>query len=116
MMNSVFRLHPAIVALLIGAMSLAIVACGGPERAPPESIVQTVEVRVPVDDPACPREALARLGPSPDYPDSDAALRAAADLFERVRLLMAGRALRMPREAALSEALAVCAEGNTSHS
>jgi hypothetical protein len=50
----------------------------------------------------------ADIGPQPDYPDTDDALRAAADLFERVRLLAAGRLMRMARERDLTAALGAC--------
>lgn len=96
------------IAILMGAMALAACTADG---VPPEPIIRTVEVIVPVDDPACPREALARLGEEAAYPDTAEALREAADLFERVQLLLAGRSLRVPREAALTGALKACAAG-----
>jgi hypothetical protein len=71
----------------------------------PEPIIRTVEVRVPVPQP-CP--ILDRLGPAPTYPDTAEALRAAPNLFERVKLLVAGRALRIAREAALIAAAQAC--------
>jgi hypothetical protein len=90
---------------LIAALALA--GCSTP--APPEPIIRTVEVQVLVDDPACAREAVARLNPAPAYPDADEALRAAPNLFERVKLLLAGRLLRAAREAAITDALEACA-------
>lgn len=74
----------------------------------PEPVVRTVEVRVPYDDPRCVREALARLGAAPSYPDTDAALRSAETVFRGVQLLQAGRLLRIAREAALTAALEAC--------
>ena len=65
--------------------------------------VRSVEVRIPV---AVPCDA--RTGPTPAYPDTDAALREAADLFERVKLLLAGRELREAREAELDAAVRGC--------
>lgn len=47
-------------------------------------------------------------GPRPAYADTDTALRAAADIFESVKLLLAGRAQRMAREAELEAAGAGC--------
>jgi hypothetical protein len=52
---------------------------------------------------------LEKLGPEPQYPDSDEALRSAPDILEQVKLLLAGRALRAVRAAAVAEALAICA-------
>ena len=94
------------VIVILAAASLA--ACGNQvER--PEPIIKTVEVKVPVDDPACAREALEELGPAPAYPDDALALKAAADLFERVKLLLAARELRTVREAQLHGAIIACA-------
>lgn len=76
----------------------------------PEPIIKIQEVKVPVDDPACAREAVARLGDAPAYPDTPEALRAAPNLFERVKLLLAGRELRIAREAAVADALKACAD------
>lgn len=77
----------------------------------PEPVIQIHEVQVPVDDPACAREAEASLVDNPpDYPDTDQALREAPNLFERVKLLLAGRALRMEHEATLSAAIRACAQ------
>lgn len=97
------------VALL--AMSLAIGGCATPTapRARPEPEIRTVETLVPVDDPRCAREAIARLGPEPAYPDTPAALRAAPDIFARTALLLAGRTMREARRAAVEEALRACA-------
>lgn len=73
----------------------------------PEPVVRTVEVRVPVDDPRCVREALARLG-TVEYPDTDEALATADTVFRGVQLLQAGRILRIAREAALLGAMRAC--------
>lgn len=95
------------IACLVAA-ALGLAACEH-TQAPSEPIIRTVEVRVPYDDPACAREAVAELGDNPAYPDTDAALREAPNLFERVKLLLAGRELRAAREAALSAAIEECA-------
>ena len=88
------------------AAGLAVLAfVSGCASAPPQpqSIqVRTVELPTPV---RCRPE----LGPEPDYPDTDAALRAAPDLFARVGLLLAGRLLRIARDQEKSAALAACA-------
>lgn len=76
---------------------LAMAACASTRPKP----IQSVATPVPV---AC-RPSLA---PEPDWPDTDAALRAAPDLFERVRLLAAGRLLRIARDRELTAALEGC--------
>ena len=92
--------------LMIAFAALALCACSHT----PEPEIHTVEVKVPVDDPKCAREAVARLGDAPAYPDTGEKIRSAADLFERVKLLLAGRELRIAREAALAAALKACAD------
>lgn len=89
--------------LLIGLCGLAACATTGAPRPEPE--IRTVEVQVPVPQP-CP--AGERLGSPPTYPDTDVALGAASDIFERVRLLLAGRALRSARLSAVEAALEAC--------
>jgi hypothetical protein len=88
-------------------ISLLLAACATTQA--PEPVVRTVEVRIPFDDPACAREALARLGPGPVYPDTDEALRNAPNVFAGVQLLSAGRLLRIAREAAWRAAVEACA-------
>jgi hypothetical protein len=65
--------------------------------------VRTVEVKVPVAVPCKPD-----LGPAPSYPDTRAALMGAPDLFERVKLLLAGRELRDAWIGAQATALKAC--------
>jgi len=77
---------------LLCAAVLALAGCA--TAAPPEPVIKTVEVRVPVPVPC---KGLAELGAEPTYPDSGAALQAAVDLFERVKLLLAARGLRAAR-------------------
>lgn len=95
--------------ITIIAACMAVAACGG-RVPPPEPIIRTVEIKVPVDDPKCAREAVERLGEAPAYPDTGEAIRSAADLFERVKLLLAARELRIAREVALANALKACAD------
>ena len=90
---------------MVAIAALALAGCAHT----PEPEIRTVEVKVPVDDPACAREAVARLGEAPAYPDTPEALRAAPNLFERVKLILAGRELRIAREAALKDTLEACA-------
>lgn len=84
--------------------AMMLVGCAttdGPEPEP-RVVIQRVEVPVPVPcDPA--------IGPEPDYPDTDAALRAAPNIFERAKLLAAGRLMRIARDVEKSVALAKCA-------
>ncbi len=86
-----------------GLLALALLSgCASvPAEAPPVHL-RTVEIPTPV-------RCRPQLGPEPDYPDTDAALRAAPDLFARVRLLLAGRVLRIARDKEKSAALAGCA-------
>lgn len=96
-----------VLRLILFTLAFALAACGG-ESPPVEPLVRTVRVEVPV-----PTSCALKVGPKPDYPDGDEALRAAPDLFERVKLLLAGRGMRQSREAELEAALAPCgAVGN----
>jgi len=79
------RLLPMLALALLAALA----ACA---TRPAEPLLKPVEVTVPVAI-ACP----ARRAPAPAYPDTAAALAAAPDLFERVKLLLAGRVLRDER-------------------
>jgi hypothetical protein len=92
--------------ILCAALCLAAAACASNQVRPSEPIIKTVVVKVPVPEP-CP--ALEKLGPEPAYPDTDEALRKAPNIFEQVKLLLAGRAMRAVRAAAVAEALAICA-------
>jgi hypothetical protein len=68
-----------------------------------EPKIVTREVKVPVAV-----KCSADPGPAPPYVDTAEALKAAPDLFERVKLLLAGRLQRMAREAELVAANAGC--------
>jgi hypothetical protein len=80
-------------------LTLALSACA--HR--PEPRIETVEVPVPIAV-----KCAADPGPTPTYPDSDAALRAAPNIFERTKLLLAGRKLRIGREGELEAAVSGC--------
>jgi hypothetical protein len=67
----------------------------------PKVVTQRVDVPVAIRCAADP-------GPEPQYVDTPEALRAATDLYARVRLLLAGRDQRDARLAELSAALAGC--------
>lgn len=70
---------------------------------PPEPKIIVREVSVPVAVKCSPSLQL-----SDGYPDSAEALRGAADLFERVKLMLAGRALRDGDLAQLKAAIKGC--------
>jgi len=87
----------------LGMLALAGCATTAPA---PRIVTKTVQVAVPVScKPA--------LGPEPIYPDTDAALRAASDVYERVKLLVAGRLERIAHEALLNAAVAACEGAGT---
>jgi hypothetical protein len=86
---------------------LALVAClalgacaGGPA---PEQRIVTQRVEVPVAVQCKPD-----IGQDPVYPDSDAALHAAPNIFERAKLVMAARLMRIQRDLEKSAALRAC--------
>ncbi|MDZ4374751.1 MAG: hypothetical protein U1C74_25505 [Phenylobacterium sp.] len=68
-----------------------------------EAVSQLREIRVPI-----PVRCAADPGPRPNYPDTEAALRDAPDIAERVKLIMAGRLLRQAREMELEAAISGC--------
>jgi len=88
---------PRLGAVVLAGAALAACATAPVGRAAP----RTVDLPTPI---AC----RADVGPPPVYPDTDDTLRAAADLFERVKLLAAGRLMRMARERDLTAALGAC--------
>lgn len=80
---------------------VALSACGSPVAAPPAlPVVQTLEVKVPVPVPC---KALDELRAEPTYADTPNAVAGAANIFERVSLLLSGRA---QRDARLAEYIA----------
>lgn len=83
-------------------VGLTVAGCAKPPT--PEPIVRTVEVRVPVAVACDPR-----VGPDPLYADNDQALAAATDVFEAMRLRIAGRLQRIARVDIMNAALAGCA-------
>lgn len=92
-------MKPAVTA----AACLALAACAstGSQAIPTPKTVEVVVTE------KCKPE----MTPAPDYPDTDALLMAAPDLFSRVRLLVAGRVLRVAREHELAAALKACEGG-----
>lgn len=90
------------LALLV---ALFLTACG--TTTPPEPVIRTITVNVPV-----PVKCAPNIGPGPDYPDTDEALASVPDIFQGVAILKAGRILRIPRERELLAALKGCAGEN----
>lgn len=96
-MTALRRLSSAVLAL--AAASAAGCATTPSEPLEPPVRVVTVKEQTPVP---CP--ALLKLGPEPEYPDTDAAILAAPNIAERSRLYTEGRVLRIAR---LAEYVAV---------
>lgn len=69
----------------------------------PEPQIITKEVRVPVAV-SCVTQSPAK----PNYPDTNEALAAAPDIFEAVKLLLAGRELSRPYEAEMEAVIGGC--------
>lgn len=88
---------------IILALGCLTAACASP--APPEPIIRTVEVQVPVPVSCIPADADLT---APDYPDTDTALLEAPDAAARYRLLYAGRGLREAFEVELVAILEAC--------
>ena len=80
---------------------LALAACQS-NPFTPQVVVK--EVQIPV-----PERCKPDIGPEPNYPDTDAALKASPDLFNRTQRLLAGRLMRIARDQVKSAALAGCA-------
>jgi hypothetical protein len=90
--------------LIWAAMASALAACGTTPR--PEPRVEIREVRIPVAVP-CAKDP----GPTPAFSDTTEALRAAGDIFEKVKLLLAGRDQRDARLAEVTAAIEGCKAG-----
>lgn len=90
-------------------LQLAVLAVAGlllsgcAHQAGPEAKVTTTVREVPV-----PVPCKADIGPDPAYPDTDAALNGVTDVFEGVKILKAGRTLRIARLSELADALKGC--------
>lgn len=87
------------------AVTIAALALAACQTTPPEPIVRTVEVHIPVAVPCDTSD----LGPRPAYPDTEERLESTDNIFAGVAILKAGRALRIRRELELEAALAACA-------
>jgi len=88
--------------ILIIAAALAVTGCA--TTAPPEPVVRTVEVKVPVAVQCVPD----KTPEPPAYVDTDAALKSAAGPEDRFQLLAAGRIQRNQRLAVLEPLLRSC--------
>lgn len=86
---------------LAAALTLLLASCAG--KPPPEPVIKTQIVNLPVAVHCKPD-----IGPDPQYPDTADALAKAPDLFTRVKLLVAGRLLRIQRETELLAAVHGC--------
>lgn len=71
----------------------------------PEPVIVVKEVKVPISEPCIPATFDRN---SPEYVDSDTALKSAFDAAYRYQLLWAGRAQRIAREKEMSAALSGC--------
>jgi len=89
-------------------LALALGGCGSiGGTATPEPIVTTQDTKIVI-----PVDCAAKVGAEPNYPDTDAVLAAAPDIFKGVQLLKAGRAMRIARIAELLAGLDACAGGH----
>ena len=95
--------------LHIVAAALALASCA--HAPPPEPVVRTVTVNVPVAVSCVPGQ----LAAAPDYPDSDTKLKAAQDAAERLQLVVAGRTLRIARLGEIEPVVAACRTGAPGH-
>lgn len=86
---------------ILAAALLAITLCACQAPAPERVVTHDVAIAVP-------QKCTVRLGPSPAYPDTDDALAAVPDVFQGVKLLKAGRILRIAREKELLAAAMGC--------
>lgn len=94
-------MRKALVFSVVLATALALSACAPTVRE--VEVIKTVEVLVPV-----PIYCNVNAGPAPTYVDSPEALEAAPNLFEAMKLRIAGRGQSRDRERELEAALEVC--------
>lgn len=87
------------------AAALLAGGCATAPSEPSEPQIRTVTVHVPQPIP-CP--ALAQLGDEPEYPDTDAAIRAADNVAELAFLFATGRKLRIQRLKEYEAAATAC--------
>jgi len=87
------------------SVCLMLVGCAGQSPHLTEPVVQVQRVEVPVVRP-CP--TLSSVGHPPKLPDTNSALQSAPNIAERVKLLMAGRALRDGWMSNADQAITTC--------
>lgn len=88
--------------ILVAAMCGLLSACATPPG-PDRVSVQTVYVPTPVP-------CASRAPPAPIYPDTDAAIRAAPNIYERAKLYAIGRQLRIARLSVVEAANSGCSK------
>lgn len=91
--------------LKIAILALPLAACATKPIERPQPIIVTKEVVVPGPPSPC---VPANVGPRPVYPDTDAALKAAADAAVRYQLMAAGRKLKDARLNEIEPVIASC--------
>lgn len=84
---------------------VALAACASTPQPRPDPEIKTVEVKVATPVPC---KALASLGPEPDYPDTDAAIKTAPSIGALAKIYAKGRLMRMQRLSEYSVAKASC--------
>ena len=87
------------------AIMLSLGACAHTEQPAVEPIIIVKEVKVIV-----PVKCQVQRPTLTDAPDSDQALKAASDIFEGAKLLLAGRVLRLAYIGQLEAAFDACAQ------
>lgn len=88
----------------LGGLGAALLLAGCATTAPPEPVVRTVTVEVPVAVQCVPP----KTPEPPAYVDTDAALKAAAGPEDRFQLMAAGRIQRIQRQAVTEPILKSC--------
>jgi hypothetical protein len=97
-----YLLDVGIKVALAVCLTSACTACA--TKAPPEPVIRTVEVKVPVPVACVPKA----LGDPTIYVDTDAALKSAAGPEDRFQLLAAGRIQRNQRLAQVEPVIKGC--------
>jgi hypothetical protein len=85
------------LAVIIAGLSVAACQTTAEPRIEVREVLTPVAVKCATDP-----------GPRPEYPDTDAAIAGAPNVFELAKLYRAGRALRIGREAELEAAVSGC--------
>lgn len=95
------RLYCAPFASILAAVALAGCATDGVKPSEPRVVIQRVEVPIPTP-------CVVKAVPVPDFADAANKLEAAANLFEKVKLLLAGRIQHYAYEGELRAAQKAC--------